>query len=197
MAGTFDILRANDLIFNYVVSNWLMGQQPPAFDILAWNADSTRMPAEMHSFYLRSCYLGNELAQGKMELAGHRIDPKAIDGDFYVLGAIEDHIAPWEGSYLTTQALPNANHRYVLSAAGHIAGIVNPPGPKAWHRTADTYPAEPAEWFAASEQHAGSWWEDWAEWISTRAGERVAPPSMGSKKHKPQGDAPGEYVLAD
>jgi polyhydroxyalkanoate synthase len=197
MMGIFTFMRSNDLVWNYAINNWLMGDDPQPFDILAWNADSTRMPAEMHSFYLRSCYLGNELAQGKMELAGRRIDPKAIDGDFYVLGAIEDHIAPWKGSYLTTQALPNANHRYVLSAAGHIAGIVNPPGPKAWHRIGDSYPADPAEWFAASEQHPGSWWEDWAEWIGERSGERVAPPSMGNKKHRPLGDAPGEYVLAD
>ena len=127
-----------------------------------------------------------------------------IHGDHYVLAAIEDHIAPWEGSYLTTQVLPNADVRYVLSAAGHIAGIVNPPSPKAWYRTspaahlhgrAVAHPPDPKEWFEASVQHEGSWWEDWAEWIGARSGERVKPPRMGSRKHRPVGDAPGTYVL--
>jgi len=195
MMGIFTFMRSNDLVWNYAVNNWLMGEDPHPFDILAWNADSTRMPANMHSFYLRSCYLGNELAGGKMELAGTLLDPKSIHGDFYVLGAVEDHIAPWEGSYLTTQVLPNADVRYVLSAAGHIAGIVNPPSPKAWHRTADSAPADPKEWFEASVRHEGSWWEDWAEWIGSRSGQRVKPPRVGSRKHRPVGDAPGTYVL--
>jgi poly[(R)-3-hydroxyalkanoate] polymerase subunit PhaC len=195
MMGIFTFMRSNDLVWNYAVNNWLMGEDPQAFDILAWNADSTRMPAKMHSFYLRSCYLGNELSRGEMELAGTLLDPASIHGDFYVLGAIEDHIAPWEGSYLTTQVLPNAEVRYVLSAAGHIAGIVNPPSPKAWYRTADAHPADPKEWFDASVRHEGSWWDDWAEWIGHRSGERVKPPRMGSRKHRPVGDAPGTYVL--
>ena len=195
MMGIFTFMRSNDLVWNYAVNNWLMGEDPHPFDILAWNADSTRMPAKMHSFYLRSCYLGNELSQGRMELAGTVLDPASIHGDFYVLGAIEDHIAPWEGSYLTTQVLPNAGVRYVLSAAGHIAGIVNPPSPKAWFRTADVHPADPKEWLDASVRHEGSWWEDWAEWIGERSGERVKPPRMGSRKHRPVADAPGSYVL--
>ena len=195
MMGIFTFMRSNDLVWNYAVNNWLMGEDPQPFDILAWNADSTRMPANMHSFYLRSCYLGNELSQGTMELAGTLLDPRSINGDFYVLGAIEDHIAPWEGSYLTTQVLPNADVRYVLSAAGHIAGIVNPPNPKAWYRTGDAHPADPKEWFDASTKHEGSWWEDWAEWLGARSGERVKPPRMGSRKHRPKGDAPGTYVL--
>jgi polyhydroxyalkanoate synthase len=195
MMGIFTFMRSNDLVWNYAVNNWLMGEDPQPFDILSWNADSTRMPANMHSFYLRSCYLGNELSAGTMELAGTRLDLGSIHGDHYVLGAIEDHIAPWEGSYLTTQALPNADVRYVLSAAGHIAGIVNPPSPKAWYRTSDAHPPDPKEWFEASVRHEGSWWEDWAEWIGARSGERVKPPRMGSRKHRPVGDAPGAYVL--
>jgi polyhydroxyalkanoate synthase len=195
MMGIFTFMRSNDLVWNYAVNNWLMGEDPPPFDILAWNGDSTRMPANMHSFYLRSCYLGNELAGGTMELAGTRLDLASIHGDVYVLGAVEDHIAPWEGSYLTTQVLPNAAVRYVLSAAGHIAGIVNPPSPKAWYRTSDALPADPKEWFDASVRHDGSWWQDWAEWIGGRSGERVAPPRMGSRKHRVKGDAPGAYVL--
>lgn len=195
MMGIFTFMRSNDLVWNYAVNNWLMGEDPQPFDILAWNADSTRMPANMHSFYLRSCYLGNELAGGTMELAGRRLDLDLVQGDHYILGAVEDHIAPWEGSYLTTQVLPNAETRYVLSAAGHIAGIVNPPSPKAWYRTATTLPADPKQWLDASELHQGSWWEDWAEWIGERSGERVEPPRMGSDEHPALGDAPGGYVL--
>ncbi|MGD9571641.1 MAG: PHA/PHB synthase family protein [Thermoleophilia bacterium] len=195
MMGVFTFMRSNDLVWNYAVNNWLMGEDPQPFDILAWNADSTRMPANMHSFYLRSCYLNNELASGTMELDGVRLDLADVRGDHYILGAIEDHIAPWEGSYLTTQVLPAANSRYVLSAAGHIAGIVNPPSPKAWFRTAGDCPADPREWFEASTRREGSWWEDWADWIAARSGERVPPPGMGSAEHPPLDDAPGRYVL--
>jgi polyhydroxyalkanoate synthase subunit PhaC len=131
MAGTFDLLRANDLIFNYVVSSWLMGQDPPAFDILAWNSDSTRMPAAMHSFYLRSLYMRNELVAGELELAGQRLSLSSVTSDTYAVGAVNDHIVPWHGSY-KTGGLLGGEVRYVLSSGGHIAGIVNPPGPKAW-----------------------------------------------------------------
>ena len=131
MAGTFDILRANDLIFNYVVSNWLMGQDPPSFDILAWNADSTRMPAAMHAFYLRNFYVRNKLAAGTLEIAGRTIDLSAIKSPTYVVSAINDHIVPWESAYKTT-GLVSGPVRFVLSSGGHIAGIVNPPSPKAW-----------------------------------------------------------------
>ena len=130
MATTFDLLRANDLIFSYVVSNWLMGQKPPAFDILAWNADSTRLPAAMHSFYLRSLYLRNELARGELTLAGQPLALADVKSDTYVVGAVNDHIVPWKASYQAHRLL-GGTVRYVLSSGGHIAGIVNPPGPKA------------------------------------------------------------------
>ena len=162
MAGTFDLLRANDLIFSYVASNWLMGQSPPAFDILAWNADSTRMPAAMHSFYLRSLYLRNQLARGEMELAGQMLSLGDIKSDTYVVGAINDHIVPWESSYRATELL-GGTVRYVLSSGGHIAGIVNPPGPKAWYEAGEHNPPSTAQWRDAAERHAGSWWEDWAD----------------------------------
>ena len=132
MAGTFDVLRANDLIFNYVVSNWLMGQDPPAFDILAWNADSTRMPAAMHAFYLRNFYVENKLPGGELEIAGKQIDFRAIKSPTYVVSAINDHIVPWESAYKTV-GLVSGPVRFVLGSGGHIAGIVSPPGPKAWH----------------------------------------------------------------
>ncbi len=197
MMNTFTFMRANDLIWNYVVNNWLLGERPPAFDILAWNSDGTRMPATMHSFFVRSCYLNNEFARGTMELAGVALDPAAVTGDVYVLAAQDDHITPWRGSYLTTQMLPNATMRFVLSASGHIAGIVNPPSPKAWYRTGadDAHPADADAWFEDTTRHEGSWWEDWALWIAERAGARVAPPSMGGDAHPPLADAPGAYVL--
>jgi poly[(R)-3-hydroxyalkanoate] polymerase subunit PhaC len=193
MAGTFDILRANDLVFSYVVSNWLMGQDPPAFDILAWNADSTRLPAAMHSFYLRCLYLRNELARGQMELAGQRLSLSEVKSDAYVVGAINDHIVPWHASYKATRLL-GGSVRYVLSSGGHIAGIVNPPGPKAWYETADQAAAAAGEWRAAATRQSGSWWEDWTAWAEARAGEHVKPPAMGSSRYPATGDAPGHYV---
>ncbi len=194
MAGTFDILRANDLIFSYVVSSWLMGQDPPAFDILAWNGDSTRMPAAMHSFYLRSLYMRNELAVGEMELAGQHLSLSDVKNDTYVVGAINDHIVPWHGSY-KTGGLMGGSVRYVLSSGGHIAGIVNPPGPKAWYEAADDDGLDAEGWRRGNSKHKGSWWEDWTAWSDARAGERVKPPAMGSKQYPAVGDAPGEYVF--
>ncbi len=196
MAGTFDMLRANDLIFNYVVSNWLMGQDPPAFDILAWNADSTRMPAAMHAFYLRNFYVENKLAAGTLEIAGKAIDLSAIKAPTYVVSAINDHIVPWESSYRTT-GLVSGPVRFVLSSGGHIAGIVNPPSPKAWYQIAptdDALPATAAEWRAGAERRSGSWWEDWATWSDEHSGPMQAPPRMGSARHAVLGDGPGTYV---
>src|SRR5690348_10045079 len=195
MATTFDALRPNDLIFNYVVSNWLLGQDPPAFDILAWNSDNTRMPATMHAFYLRSLYLRNELARGVMEIKGQRLSLAGVKNDVYVVGAINDHIVPWSASYKTT-GLMGGDVRYVLSSGGHIAGIVNPPGPKAWYEVAKPpNPATAQQWREAAERHSGSWWEDWAKWAGRRAGRRTEPPAMGSEKYPAIADAPGSYVL--
>jgi polyhydroxyalkanoate synthase len=193
MSSTFDILRANDLIFSYVASNWLMGQRPPAFDILAWNGDNTRLPAAMHSFYLRTLYIDNQLAKGGMEIAGHDLTLKDIKSDAYVVSAVNDHIVPWQASYKTTGLL-GGNVRYVLSNGGHVAGIVNPPGPKAWHEVARKSGPTAAEWRAAAERHAGSWWEDWTEWARKRAGSLTKPPPMGTRRHPALGDAPGDYI---
>jgi len=176
-----------------VVSNWLMGKQPPAFDILAWNADSTRMPAAMHSFYLRSCYVKNQLVRREMVLAGQTLDLKDVDQDLYIVAAINDHIVPWTSSYATIQHV-SGNTRFVLSSGGHIAGIVNPPGPKAWYQTADRNHATPDAWRAAAQRHQGSWWEDWAKWGAKRAGPKVKPPRIGSSRHPVIGEGPGEYV---
>jgi polyhydroxyalkanoate synthase len=196
MAGTFDLLRANDLIFNYVVSNWLMGQDPPAFDILAWNADSTRMPAAMHAFYLRNFYVENKLSAGTLEIAGKTIDLEAIKAPTYVVSAINDHIVPWQSSYKTT-GLVSGRVRFVLSSGGHIAGIVNPPGPKAWYEVAptdDALPASASAWRSAAERRAGSWWEDWARWSDEHAGPMQDPPRMGSERYPVLSDGPGTYV---
>ncbi|MGO9559726.1 MAG: PHA/PHB synthase family protein [Acidimicrobiales bacterium] len=194
MAHTFDALRANDLVFQYVVNNWLLGNKPPGFDLLVWNKDSTRMPAKMHSEYLRSCYLNNEFSRGVFEVDGHKLDPAAVKVDTYVLSAVDDHIVPWFSGYKTTQLLGGHN-RFVLSTSGHIAGIVNPPGPKAKHWTNDAHPADPQEWKDAAQLVDGTWWDDWAEWIAERAGPTVAARrALGSKDYPPLEDAPGSYV---
>jgi polyhydroxyalkanoate synthase subunit PhaC len=197
MQRSFNLLRTNDLIWNYAVSSWLMGEEPQAFDLLSWNNDSTRMPAEMHSFYLRSCYVGNELARGVMELAGQRLDLEKVDQDLYFLSAEQDHIAPWRSSYAGAR-LPGGNVRFVLSNSGHIAGIVNPPSPKSVHYVLEgdkPLPADSDNWLAAASMHRMTWWEDWAAWIADRAGPMRKPPRMGSRKYRPIADAPGTFVL--
>jgi polyhydroxyalkanoate synthase len=147
----------------------------------------------MHSFYLRSLYCRNELAQGRLELAGQVISLADVKKDSYIVGAINDHIVPWQSSYKATSLL-GGSVRYVLSSGGHIAGIVNPPGPKSWYETAGSNPADPAQWREGAERRSGSWWEDWAAWADARAGDIVSPPPMGSQRHPPLGDAPGDYV---
>ena len=190
MAGTFDWMRGNDLVWSYVISNWYMGKQPPAFDILAWNSDSTNMPATMHSEYLRSCYLENRLARpGAFRIADTNLDLSTIDVPVYVLGAQNDHIAPWKGTYRTTQ-LVGGEARYVLTSAGHIAGIVNPPdNPKTFHYVRDDCPADPEAWLEGARKVNRSWWQDWAEWAAERSGDQVAPPAVA-----PGDPAPGRYV---
>jgi polyhydroxyalkanoate synthase len=194
MAHVFDALRANDLIFQYVSNNWLLGQQPPAFDLLVWNQDSTRMPAKMHSEYLRSCYLNNDFARGEFEMGGHKLDPHQVSVDTYVVSAINDHIVPWFSGYKTAQMFGGLN-RFVLSTAGHIAGVVNPPSPKAKFWTNDERPADPQEWRSAAQLRESTWWEDWTEWICQRAGAKVgAPERLGSKDYPLLEAAPGSYV---
>jgi polyhydroxyalkanoate synthase subunit PhaC len=194
MASTFTLLRANDLVWNYVVNNWLLGDKPSAFDILSWNDDATRTPAALHSFLLRSCYQRNDFAQGRLSLGDEQLDPRKIPGHIYILNAVEDHIAPWRTGYATTRVLDSAQPRFVLTSSGHIAGIVNPPSPKSAYWTNDELPADPEEWRANATKHQGSWWEDWAAWIGERGGELRTPPPLGAKSHPPVGDAPGVYV---
>ncbi|MEA2973559.1 MAG: poly[(R)-3-hydroxyalkanoate] polymerase subunit PhaC [Actinomycetota bacterium] len=194
MSAMFDLLRPRDLIWNYVESGWLMGEPPPAFDILAWNADGTRMPADMHSFYLRCCYVENQLARGEMILAGTRLDLSTVTADAYVLSAVDDHIAPWRSAYATVGLL-GGETRFVLTSSGHVAGIVNPPDSKRrryW--TNEVAGAEPEAWREGAAEHPGSWWGDWAAWIGARAGAHRPPPAMGSNSHPALDDAPGTYV---
>ena len=199
MALAFDLLRARDLIFRYIPERWLLGKESAPFDILAWNGDATRMPAAMHSSYLRLLYGQNELAKGEMQLAGERLDLGDVRSDVYVVGAINDHIVPWRSSYCATQLL-GGNVRYVLSSGGHIAGVVNPPSPKSWlEATAPDAlnPADPAVWRGEATRQSGSWWQDWITWSTSRAGGLVAAPKKaGSRGYPPLEDAPGTYVLA-
>jgi polyhydroxyalkanoate synthase subunit PhaC len=192
MARTFDWLRSRDLIWSYVINNWFKGKQPPAFDILAWNNDSTNMPVEMHSEYLRACYLHNAIVKpGAFTIAGTPIDLGKITAPLYVLGAENDHIAPWKGTYLTTQHV-GGEAKYVLTNSGHIAGIVNPPGgKKTWHYTQPSAPrgVSAEEWLENADRHHGSWWEDWAAWAQAHGGPMRAPYTV------PNGEpAPGRYV---
>jgi polyhydroxyalkanoate synthase subunit PhaC len=193
MAGAFNALRANELIFNYVASNWLMGEQPPAFDLLAWNADATRLPAAMHSWYLRSCYLENELAKGTMVLGGQRLDLATVMSDTYIVAAERDHIVPWTSSYESTRLL-GGDVRFVLSSGGHIAGIVNPPNPKSWVLTSDTNPPSAQQWRDGARKQDESWWEDWARWMADRAGPLGKPPRIGSRRNPAKADGPGAYI---
>jgi len=195
MAGTFDVLRANDLIFNYVAANWLMGQKPPAFDILAWNSDATRMPAAMHSFYLRNFYVENKLAKDQLEIGGRQIRLGEIKHDTYIVSAENDHIVPWRSAYKTTHLLAGHN-RFVLSSGGHIAGIVNPPGPKGWYEISDQLPPGPDQWRTGTTRKSGSWWEDWAVWSDEHGGPMIDPPPLGSDTYPALEDGPGRYVLA-
>ncbi len=195
MATTFNMLRANDLIWSFVVNNYLLGKDPFPFDLLYWNADSTRMPAAMHSFYLRSMYQENLLVQpGGIELGGVPIDLGKVKLPIYLLSTREDHIAPWASTYAATQIL-GGQKRFVLAASGHIAGVVNPPASGRYNYwTNDKLPKTPRAWLANAEEHAGSWWPDWAKWVARRAGAKIKARQPGDGKLKVIEDAPGSYV---
>src|SRR5271169_4574113 len=194
MATTFNMLRANDLIWSFVVSNYLLGKSPFPFDLLYWNADSTRMPAAMHSFYLRKMYQENLLAKpGGITLDGVPIDLRKITNPSFLLSTREDHIAPWRSTYAATQ-LYRGPVKFVLSGSGHIAGVVNPPGGKYGHWENDNNPSTAEEWLATATSHPDSWWPRWERWISLYAGGEVPARRPGDGKLKPIEDAPGSYV---
>ncbi|URK18394.1 class I poly(R)-hydroxyalkanoic acid synthase [Thalassospira sp. GO-4] len=195
MSMSFNMLRANDLIWSFVVSNYMLGKDPFPFDLLYWNSDSTRMPKAMHSFYLRNMYNKNLLREpGGISILGEPIDLRDIKIPVYFLSTREDHIAPWQATYAGTQ-LMSGQVKFVLSASGHIAGVVNPPAAKKYcYWTYNRTPANPDDWMAKATQHEGSWWTDWQNWISRRSGGKVPARKEGDGKLKVLGPAPGEYV---
>jgi polyhydroxyalkanoate synthase len=194
MATTFNMLRANDLIWSFVVNNYLLGKSPFPFDLLYWNADSTRMPAAMHSFYLHNMYQENLLVKpGGITLDGVPIDLRQIKTPSFLLSTREDHIAPWRSTYAATQ-LYRGPVKFVLSASGHIAGVVNPPGGKYGHWENDKNPPTPEEWLATATAYPDSWWPAWERWVSQYAGGAVPGRHPGDGNLKPIEDAPGSYV---
>jgi polyhydroxyalkanoate synthase len=195
MATAFNMLRANDLIWPYIVNNYLRGKKPYPFDILYWNSDATRMPAANHSFYLRNCYLENRLAKGTMEIAGVKVDLGKVKVPVYNLATREDHIAPAK-SVLYGSHLFGGEVRYVLAGSGHIAGVINPPDkPKYQYWTGGSpQGADVDAWVAKATEHAGSWWPDWLDWLKARDGATVPARTTGGGKLKPIEDAPGSYV---
>ncbi len=199
MAATFNMMRGNDLIWSFVINNYLLGKEPVPFDLLYWNGDSTRMPAAMHSIYLRTMYLENKLVEpGGITLAGQPLDLRQIKTPSYVFSTQDDHIAPWRSTYAAVN-LYKGPVRFVLSASGHVAGVINPPaaGKYCYWTTAKNKknPKKPEQWFEAAKQHQGSWWPDWDKWAKGHAGNKDVPARKpGSGKLKAISDAPGEYV---
>jgi polyhydroxyalkanoate synthase subunit PhaC len=198
LATTFSFLRPNDLVWNYVVGNYLKGEAPPPFDLLYWNGDSTNLPGPMYCWYLRHTYLQNELKKpGALTVCGEKVDLGSIKAPIYIYGSREDHIVPWAAAYRSTP-LFKGKVRFVLGASGHIAGVINPPAAKKRsHWTNDKLPADAEAWFEGATEHAGSWWPDWSKWLVPLGGKQVpAPKGFGDRQHKAIEPAPGRYVKA-
>ena len=196
MAGTFNMLRANDLIWSFVINNYLLGKDPFPFDLLHWNSDSTRLPAAMHSFYLRNCYQRNVLKDpGGIVLAGVPIDLGKVRTPAYFLSAVEDHIAPWKSTYKGARLFAGPV-KFVLGGSGHIAGVINPPAANKYCYWTNPLVGDAEAWQGQAVQHGGSWWPDWARWVAPFAGEKVPARVPGSGALKVLEDAPGSYVKA-
>jgi polyhydroxyalkanoate synthase len=195
MSTVFNMMRDNDLIWSFVVNNYLMGREPFAFDLLYWNADSTRMPAAMHRFYLRNMYLENRLVRpGGISLRGVPIDLRAVRLPVYQLSTREDHIAPWKSTYAASQ-LYQGPYKFVLAGSGHIAGVVNPPAANKYcYWTNADLPPSADDWLAGAAQHPGSWWTDWNQWVAAHGGGKAPARVPGEGGLKPVEDAPGSYV---
>ena len=195
MATTFNMLRANDLIWSFVINNYLLGKEPFPFDLLYWNSDSTRMPHAMHSFYLREFYQNNKLVEpGGVTLGGVPIDLRKVRIPIYMLSTREDHIAPWDATYAATQIFKGKT-TFALAGSGHIAGVINPAGSKKYgYWLNDDLPAEPKDWLANATHHEGSWWPDWSGWIRKKSGAKVEARIPGEGKLEVIEDAPGSYV---
>ncbi len=198
MAAVFSTLRANDLIWSFVINNYLLGKDPFPFDILYWNSDSTRLPAAMHSYYLRRMYLENLLVQpGALELGGTPIDLSAIEVPAYLLSTQDDHIAPWMSTYRATGHVKGKTV-FTLAKSGHVAGVVNPPAKmKYGYWTNSTTPADPQAWLDSAQSHDGSWWPHWQTWLARRGGSMVEARQPGAGKLPALADAPGTYVKVD
>jgi polyhydroxyalkanoate synthase len=198
LAGVFAWLRPNDLVWNYVVNNYLLGKEPPAFDILYWNQDAVRMAAGLHRDFVR-LGLDNSLTRsGGLEVLGSPVDLARVDVDSYIVAGLKDHIVPWENAYRST-ALLGGEHRFVLSTSGHIQAMVNPPAAdsRSSYRVAEEHPGDPQAFLEQAAKVPGSWWPDYAEWLGARSGELVpAPKRLGGRGHRALGKAPGTYVLA-
>ena len=193
MATAFNMLRSGDLIWPYVINNYMRGKDPLPFDLLYWNADSTRMGAANHSYYLRNCYMDNTLSQGKMELAGHTLSLADITIPVYNLASKEDHIAPARSVFLGCKYF-GGEVDYVMAGSGHIAGVINPPAAKKYQYWTDGKPSGDFDaWVAKATENPGSWWPHWQKWIVAKDGARVKARKPG-KGIKVLGDAPGTYV---
>jgi len=200
LASTFSFLRPNELVWNYVVGNYLKGETPPPFDLLYWNSDSTNLPGPFYAWYLRNTYLENNLTKpGTATVCGQQVDLGKVDIPVYIYGSREDHIVPIGGAYASTQHLPGKK-RFVMGASGHIAGVINPPakGKRShWLRDDGKLPKSVDQWIAGATEHKGSWWTDWSNWLADQAGKEVAAPkSYGKGKYKAIEPAPGRYVQA-
>jgi polyhydroxyalkanoate synthase len=200
MATTFSFLRPNDLVWNYVVKNYLKGETPPPFDLLYWNSDSTNLPGPMFAWYLRNTYLENRLVQpGKAVVCGEKIDIRLVDLPVYIYGSKEDHIVPIEAAYASTQVFPGKK-RFVMGASGHIAGVINPPASKKrshWLPADAQLPSDLQKWQGKAKEVPGSWWDDWAKWLRPQSGALVnAPKIPGRGAYKAIEPAPGRYVKA-
>ena len=202
LASTFSFLRPNELVWNYVVGNYLKGETPPPFDLLYWNSDSTNLPGPFYAWYLRNTYFENNLVKpGKAVVCGEKVDLRKVDIPVYIYGSREDHIVPiginGGGAYASTQHLPGKK-RFVMGASGHIAGVINPPAKNKrsyWTRDDGKLPVTQAQWMAGAQEHPGSWWTDWIQWLKPLAGKQIAAPrTYGRGKYKAIEPAPGRYV---
>lgn len=202
LARGFAWLRPNDLIWNYVINNYLLGDDPPAFDVLFWNADATNLSASLMGDFLTAFETLAFTRKGEVEMIGHQVDLSKVTSDLFILGGVTDHITPWKATYRSTQLFGSKDVTYVLSQSGHMQAILNPPGnPKAKYfaqKKSGKLPATADEWLQGTEEVAGSWWPLWAEWVSKRAGkQKAAPKKLGNAKYKPLDPAPGLYVLEE
>ena len=201
LAATFSFLRPNDLVWNYVVGNYLKGEIPPPFDLLYWNSDSTNLPGPFYAWYLRNTYFENNLVKpGKTVVCGQKVDLGKLDMPVYIYGSREDHIVPIGGAYASTQQLPGKK-RFVMGASGHIAGVINPPAKKKrsyWTNDKlpqGKFPAAQADWQKNATEHPGSWWTDWSDWLKGHGGKQIAAPKgYGGRQHKAIEPSPGRYV---